>query len=722
MPDILSIRGHKYVFYRDVEYDFSKPGLTVIRGLNKDANAGATNGSGKTLVFNILKDIILDESESGQGSKTAKDEPYIGLVVQTENGNVYDVTKYLGKKRFKFTKNEKDTKERGLDYGNQIIRSITGITDEEEFYSLYFLDSGQHRLQTAKSADRFRFFVNLFRLHSADNLRKLLLAELREAQNAKAALAEIRTTFNEMKAGAVSAEVLATLTAELDEKRIRQGKISNRLTRSRKAYDLMRFEKTNAVQVERFLKISSPSTIVADITALKKSRAKLKDMNAVADEWRIFDKAIAAYGKEVQPTMQRLRELKLNKDEAAEGNAKFEAAALRLEDAKAAFMVEIPELPPEETLTVDKVQLRLAAWREELSHLKNIKGGICSNCGQPYKSERTRTEVEELIQRGEQRLATLQKNETIRQQHTDKNVAKELYLKLKWQKAKYADAHEAHTLWASLPKRPKEPTEERPTVTDVEDKIARYTQRIDFLEVTLPLAPMIEQLQALTPEERALSEGVDELTSKYAHLTEELATLQSRVNTAEQAHKQLKSLRRRGLALKEIAEEEPVLKAMTKVYSNKYIIKLMVERYAKAVERQINKFRKLLFSEDFTFTFEVETKFNIWVSRKYDKRTVVSDVRKLSGAESTFFGLLLLVSLLSLVPKRRRLNFLVLDEPTARMGDEAREAFSRFLPILNKVIPHIVVITPREDENYEGARVFRAVKSKGISKLEVVTA
>ena len=718
MPDLLSIRGRRFVFYKEVEFDFSQPGLSVIRGLNKDANAGSTNASGKTSLFDIIKEIILDESTSSKKKYKKGREPYAGITVQ--NGeHVYDILKYLGKKRFIITRDHKDKRARGLEYGNSLVKKITGIEDEEELYSLYFLDSNPHKLQSAKSVDRYRFFTNLFKLRDADNIRKLLNARLRTSLDAKAAFAEVKTNFIELKKGAVSVEEGERLAEKLTLQKSTQEKVTSQLARARKARDLVQFSVTNEKQITRFLNLSSVDTIEDDIRTLKSERAAHVDKREAVDAWRVYDKQMVQYRKHLEPVLAEIKGSKLSREEAAEGAAKYRKLSANVEQLREVADADLDELP-EQLLSVEKLSLKVSRLKEELNHLEGIEDGVCSTCGQPYKSERTKKEVILLLAGAQARLQEAKKQQELERNHQERKRAcsriGELELELEILKL----ANRIHKLWEKIPDRPVKPEQERPEQEDIEVKIDRLSRRIEFLETVAPMVPMIQQSQELPEKDKQLAESVIKLEELSSTLSEEVSSLQSKFNLARDAHKRLRTMKKRAMDLRKQASDAPILQAMVKVYSNKYLIRMMVERYAKAVERQVNKFRKLLFSEDFTFKFEVGTKFNIWVSRRYGKKVVVSDVRKLSGAESTFFGLLLLVSLLSLVPKKRRMNFLILDEPTARMGDEAREAFARFLPILNKVIPHIVIITPREDENYEGAKVFRAVKSKGVSRLEKI--
>ena len=131
----------------------------------------------------------------------------------------------------------------------------------------------------------------------------------------------------------------------------------------------------------------------------------------------------------------------------------------------------------------------------------------------------------------------------------------------------------------------------------------------------------------------------------------------------------------------------------------------------------MNKYARFVYSESYSFEVKLDKQFDVIVHKRYASGPKSCDVRRLSGAESRMFSLLLIMSFISLMPEKRRSNMLILDEPTANMGLEMQQNFWRFVPVLNKVIPHIIVITPKSDEGLEKSRCFTAVKKNGISIL-----
>jgi DNA repair exonuclease SbcCD ATPase subunit len=139
-------------------------------------------------------------------------------------------------------------------------------------------------------------------------------------------------------------------------------------------------------------------------------------------------------------------------------------------------------------------------------------------------------------------------------------------------------------------------------------------------------------------------------------------------------------------------------------------------------EQNLNFYTDYIFAERFSFTVKASQKgVSILVDRKKGRPDDVSDVRHLSGAESNNFRLLCLVALLPIIPNERRVNILILDEPTSHMCPVSRQKFNEsFLPILREVVPSIYIITPHEDDVRDDACEWLITKRDGRSSLEVL--
>ncbi len=160
-----------------------------------------------------------------------------------------------------------------------------------------------------------------------------------------------------------------------------------------------------------------------------------------------------------------------------------------------------------------------------------------------------------------------------------------------------------------------------------------------------------------------------------------------------------------------------ILEALVNAYGPKGLKIRAIKNICSMLEANFNVYSQYIYNEDFKFKITVEpTGILVDVDRGRD---FVSDVRMLSGAESDCFKLMFLTSLLPLMPSERRTNLLILDEPDSHMDPVVREKFIHdFLPQLQTVVPHIIVITPNDD-SYDGAEEWIVTKDGKKSELTV---
>lgn len=163
-------------------------------------------------------------------------------------------------------------------------------------------------------------------------------------------------------------------------------------------------------------------------------------------------------------------------------------------------------------------------------------------------------------------------------------------------------------------------------------------------------------------------------------------------------------------------EKKQVLDVLVKAYGAKGLRTLAAAKICSLLEQNLNQYRGLVFAEPFTFSVVVTDQgMAINVDRG---NNIVSDVRNLSGAESNCFRMLFVLSILPLIPSDRRINMIVLDEPTSHADDVTRSIFrERYLPALMEVVPSIYVITPHADDYIEGSAEWLVQKRHGISTI-----
>jgi DNA repair exonuclease SbcCD ATPase subunit len=257
-------------------------------------------------------------------------------------------------------------------------------------------------------------------------------------------------------------------------------------------------------------------------------------------------------------------------------------------------------------------------------------------------------------------------------------------------------------------------SEARTTEEDCSRSLSILDRSREAFEVKADWSALPKSIRDSSQEDFQVKQSAFMLALSSRHI------LEAEVSKAEQTAEDLETVRGKLRPLKLKLADRAALELLENAFSAKGVESDIIRSICEKLQQQVNKYAKLIFPEDYHFEFELETQFSITVRRKYGKATYSSDVRKLSGAERKLFSLVLLVSLLSFVPKSRRTSLLILDEPTAAMGPENVANFIRFLPVLQKIIPTIVVITPLDPSHYSSIQpeVFTVVKERnGTAKI-----
>ena len=238
-------------------------------------------------------------------------------------------------------------------------------------------------------------------------------------------------------------------------------------------------------------------------------------------------------------------------------------------------------------------------------------------------------------------------------------------------------------------------------------------------ETYVRLEHVIDTTRVPQPDEKLDRKALAALNAEVGEKMALLPMLQAQATERKTALRSITSLRERVADIGARIEDLPVYQLLADAYSVKGLKALMVKRVATSIEKSLNKYSRQVFSEDVRFSLAVdEGKFDVNVTRTSGKTAKTSDIRHMSGAESRLFVLLFVLAVLPLIPSARRMNLLVLDEPDTNLDPEALEVFAtRLLPALQKIVPSVIVLTPRNDYMTAGARVVTVVKENGKSRL-----
>jgi DNA repair exonuclease SbcCD ATPase subunit len=735
------LRIKNYVYIKKASIDLDYEGVTHIKAKNKDAennNGEDTNGVGKSVLFGAIPEIHWGKSPTGKQSAKLR-QPSVLAIEYKDVGpekDKYDVLRKFGKKKgFKIKRNGKDINIRTIELSEKRAEQILGMSEDDFYAQTYISSLKQHPLIVGSAADREKFIVNAFGLHSADTVRKLLNAEYREAQKHRAAYLEVRSLFEEMREKSVPQEKLAEQEEYLQSLEGKREKLMKRFKRAQRVRDLLMFEKDNEALITKIKKLCPDlEQFEEEYRAARKDLKRVRNLQRELREWDAYDIALAAYRNKSKPIRRALEELLGNGWESETRDVREKAKTAREAQARCdSLTVQVREAKkqveqaPEEVLKpkhdYETCVAKIAKLNEELEHVREFHDGKCPTCGSRVEA-RDEGEIKGEIDKWKTRRSKAKAYEAYRQALQEHEAGSKALVALQ---AEYdASASRAKRLgkWTEalelvrqLPDLPAPPSPTRPEEGADQNQVEKLQARLHTFEAADPIVSKLQALADLSKEDRTLAEDFEDVGEKLSEINSKISDLSARINNGKEAIKGLQKLAERGKTLKRLAADAPVLKALIDVHSNKGLKKLMVERCAKMIEQQINKMRRLFFAENFVFEFKYEKKLEFLVHRKVGKHVMTSDVCKLSGAEQRLFTILLVLARITLLPQGKRTNLLVLDEPEANLGPARQNLFVKALPLMNKIVPHIVILSPRTDLQIPNARVFSLVKDKGVTTL-----
>lgn len=723
----LTVEG--YPLYVKQSFDLSQPGLSVILGLNLNGNAGGasalrnTNAVGKSLFFSAIQEIAFKAGPSGN----AKDKIKHGkITLELAVGKTeYVLVRYIKGKseKFSITQDGEVITPKGPADVRALIEKILG-RDEETFSVVDYLESGTHHIRMGDTGVRRAFFTKFFDFTTPDRFKLLVKGELDRLKTDAAVLKELQATAASQTTGASVKELRASLAeaqSKLDTIKLKleelrgQRDYHNFLERYTDALTLCVVKGKKVSPADRVASLASQAEkLTVFIKAAKNQAVYLQEKAAYAAAVKARAAYFAEAGKkDIGKTLlvTALTAAKETRDKAATKmqDARDHAAVLKADAAR---------------------------HRSEITSLEHAlealsKDTTCSQCGQPITREHTKLERKRLKDKlgsqvqllddlaKEQALALAAVNLAQRNWQEDEATVEAKQTKLDW----YNEA-------PRVPDKPEAPSLALAEDFDAEayqEKRARIRSQLDQLltlevfysEDALPKVKRLLDFYLSDVEDTFSDAAYDKLTQRSVKHAQDVASLEQQLVAAIQARDERKRLQARVAQLEEDLKDLDAVRVLEQAFSATAGVKqLQINVACRILEAQVNKYAKFFFPEPYTFEFDLDTQFQILATRNVGATSESSDVRRLSGAESLMFDITLAVALTSMLPPSKRSNLMVLDEMDAKLGPSLTDAFVRILPVLNKVIPHIVVITPKTDTQYgDTARYYTVVKRGPRSKI-----
>jgi|GEM_PF-2893959 len=721
-----SLRVKDVAPYRDSTFEF-KTGVSVIYGLNRTTAASSNgNAAGKSRFFSQLPETIFDSPVLG----TTQD--------RVQSGERWVEAEVNGKKVTFYRKGSKlqVLDENGASVGRTTKETKHWIAQnlpltEEDSESYLYLDSLRHHpLVRGTSTERKNFLDSFFDLEKIGMEKKRVMAELADLKPLKATYIELGKEREALLAriqehgGASLKELKAdatTLSVQLDS-------IQAKNSQAMELRRVQEYVKDNQKPIQELLTALQDTPITEESFAevLGNTRdslsSNLKDLR-LARSYADYRRDRAAYDKVVNTLSKRARIYATDEEKLA----KARRLDVKYEQAKADNTRRLREMPeelekPTKVKKPKQDKRELIATRDillsQIEHAETFGSGTCPTCGQSVKVADMET-LRSALATAKKAIAAHNAYEDYVRDLKDweanehnrisslEAIENNKALIEKWQ-----PIHEALQELRSLPAEPEPYTGPKKDVDIYERMVQEDRYRLHCLELLEPGLPLLLKYPEVEGKK------VPDYTVKMRELTEKYAEVTAQVSVLRSYRQRLKDLDARLSEMEEGLQHERLLKLMLQAYADKGMRKMAVQAISHSLMAQVNKYASRIFPENYRFELNWDkSQIALLCHRRYGKKIEVSDVRKLSGAESRLFTYVMVLSLLTFVPENRRSSILILDEPATNMSTETRESFKELLNVMNAIIPSIIVITPKSDEVYDGATAYTAVKKNGVSTL-----
>lgn len=745
------------VYFDKAHLDLNSPGVTCIKGWNKNARVkkAVRNGSGKSLLFSVIPNVVLDSSpvimksgrsagvksslldRAGSSAKVAIDHPDAKYVIDKHRGKSTSV-------KYTITKNGKDMGFPTATKAAAFIRETIFPFSETEFYSYTYLHGNRvFPLQMGTSTERMQFFSDMFHLEQFDYVREGLTARKKELRDDEVRLKELQRQLAELDKdlGDVDPKKLRKevdeLTRSIDSNNERVDQIGRKL----KAAIVYR---THAKAWE---KVDQDTPIKKQ---LQKVEQKLGRLDEQAKAWRRYERwqeDVVRWKEDYLKAKEKAGDLSLKEcrtkiSDAGEYQRKYERQLDKLEKPVAPREVPKVKIDPEKygckTLeelltTAEEETARFIALGDLQKQINELAGSTkkCLVCGSKtgqivdrcdeYEKQVGRwgmaaQQAKKAIRYAEYRVAQKEYDKAVAQYNADKQELKKKLEALPDTKALQRQLRALE--WIADNPKPKWEKD----VPEQVDQAAR--DKLVKLETTLrTLLPVEQTLRKTKKVDPSDIQELEEQLGVYRKRVEKQLERRGQIEPTLENHsrlvKKIGRLKDDVNGIRDALEELPLLESLIDIYSKNGRKLDVMRQFAASLEQRMNENAPLLFPEPMSFEFVVQpNNFGINVTRGRGKNAKTSDIKMLSGAESRQFNLCLVMSLLPMIPLKRRTNMIVLDEMDANLSEPARELYvNEFIPALQKIVPHVVVITPLEDI-YPGARSYMVVKEGNKSEVK----
>jgi DNA repair exonuclease SbcCD ATPase subunit len=749
--------------------------------LDSDPANPTSNGAGKSLLFSCVPNVFYFSPPTALKKNSKKELIKKGseniIEFTTTDGNKYTITQVAGK--YKIEENGIDLEYPTIPKAEKFIRSIFPLSEIDYYTYCYVSTQRPYLMQVDSDINRLDHLTTIFRLDSYDQMKAYFAKGLADVKSNEVRLGIIEQRILEHKAKlkklqesqgksfsnkkALSRKIKSLEeTLELGNKRIyRLTKTINTLRTLKnveKELDELRAQYTykkkpediyNDLIKDRKLTRSYDAYLKAKKVYKKTisiTKEKLEKIRLPSSSKKEIEKEIIVYIKTISKVEQELDNLKdLQKTLIRQGKI-----VNSIERDLSEFSIDISKVKPDKDYESSLAECMSKLKLKSLLQHEHLEEGVCPVCLSSIDIENIRKVVAD-AKKQFPRLKEYKEAQSLLKKLSieKKNLAKikfsekdlietENYLEaLNEDRESYKKDLQNIIRYNELkqtledidePIEPKKPVLNL-DIDTLDEHIELCSNIMKHLEAKTRLlesdsslkscktvalvSKMLEEKNTLLKEIEKEVLSIRKELSKATNDFEQLSLLSSELQVTKT---NLEELQKQALELKPSVEDKKVLETLVKAYSTKGLKTLAANSICNLLETNLNTYSNLIFMEPFTFSVKVtETGMSIIVDRQ---NGAISDVRNLSGAESNSFRLLFVLSILTLIPDERRINMLVLDEPSSHQDEVSREVFlTKYLPILQEVVPNIFIITPNISDYVKGSSLLIVKKEQGVSTV-----
>ena len=724
--------------FKNVKFPIPK-GLSVLYGLNRNASKHSknSNGVGKSYLISSIPEILYENPVLGEKADRQKSGTRtLDLRLDDKKLTVERVNTKLNLKL-----NGKDTKLRTQPLRKERLAKMIPIS-EAEFNTYVYLDTRRpHPLIMGSSTERRKFFESFFALDKMNVEKKLIQQSLQELGRTRAAYDALMHEHLVTKESVLDKEQRTKLQDLLSKESVNLALLKSKNTKLQEISRITAFYEMAKTEINTVWRANN-----GDITdelyqeliknnqwSLKHNEAGLKDALAY-EQWQLDTKAhemstakLSSEAKALLATSslpEAIAACRKAKERGLLAKQALNVAREKLGDLD----LEKPDKVEKATGDEESLKESLVALKHKLKHAEQFDKGICETCGQSVEvadKDKLRRSIKTIS-------ATLESIANYKHYKLDFIAWKDQQLLKEKAEARVAllkDKFEGYKVKALLlpellavaPK-PEAFTGKKYESSVKERLLEEDKVRERLLKFLEPHVEMIIAYQNLTDKQKEAGKLAEKLQEAIIASQEICAKLESRIEAQQAILENLKRQRQNLKQYEESLKDEKNIRLILQAYDDRAMKRLAIESISSRLIQTINTYSKMVFPEDYRFEFSwsaSQLSFLVHRMVKVNGKTKpdTSDIRKLSGAESTLFSLILIIALLSFVPSHKRCNVLILDEATANLSEENQQAMGEMLKVMLTIIPSIILVTPRNSEMYEGANNFTVVKANGQSTI-----